>query len=205
MLHPVLQVKDQHPTETAILNSALNLFMLSGEDQVSVTRLIQTAGISRSVFYHYFSGKEDIYAALLLADEIGLGPLIRKNLEAGSLSLLMKEYIKYRLQSVEKYKFLVRVEEKLMRSDCQLERFVQWQRLRRNHIELFSECARKHHGVDGRSYEDNLRFYYGLVWALSNGVANLAGNDLYHELIQDKRGFVRFLAEAVAEVGEASE
>ncbi|GGX51933.1 TetR/AcrR family transcriptional regulator [Saccharospirillum salsuginis] len=205
MLHPVLQVKDQHPTETAILNSALNLFMLSGEDQVSVTRLIQTAGISRSVFYHYFSGKEDIYAALLLADEIGVGPILRKHLEAGSLSGLMKEYVKYRLQSVEKHRFFVRVEEKLLRADCQLERFVQWQRLRRNHIELFSECARKHHGVDKGSYEDNLRFYYGLVWALTSGVASLSGNDLYHEMIPDKRGFVRFLAEAVAEVGEASE
>lgn len=203
MLHPVLQVKDQHPTETAILNSALNLFMLSGEEQVSVTRLIQTSGISRSVFYHYFSGKDDIFAALLLADEMGIGPIIRKHLASGDLSGLMKGYIKYRLQSIEKYRIYLRMERKLTDSNCQLERFTQWQQLRRNHIELFSECVQRRDEGSSRADDDEARFYYGLVWALSSGVASLTDNELYHDLIQDKRGFVQFLAEAVADVGEA--
>ncbi len=205
MLHPVLQVKDQHPTEIAILNSALNLFMLSGEDKVSVTRLIQMAGISRSVFYHYFSGKEDIYAALLLADEVGVGPIIRQNRESGSLSDLMRGYFKYRLQSIEKYRLLLRVENTLTRCDCQLERFVQWQRLRQNHIELFMETARRNRTGDESEnrHDDTHRFYFGFVWALANGMASLSESDLYHELIQDRRGFVRFLTDIVADAGEA--
>lgn len=201
MLNPILQVKDQHPTEVAILNSALNLFLLSGEGQVSVTRLIQAAGISRSVFYYYFSGKDDVYAALLLTDEMGLSPLFIERRQSGDLSDLMRDYLIYRLQSVEKYRFLSRIEKQLVNKGCQLDRFVQWQRLRRNHIEQFSEFARQHMDDPRARDDDTPRFYYGLVWAVADGVASMADNELYHDLIQDRRGFKRFLAAAVSQIG----
>ena len=97
MFRPIASVSDQHPTEVAILSSALNLFMLVGEEQVSVTRLIQTAAISRSVFYHYFSGKDDVYAALLLNDELGLSPLFKQCRESPQLGIahLMREFLNF--------------------------------------------------------------------------------------------------------------
>lgn len=195
MFRPIASVSDQHPTEVAILSSALNLFMLVGEDRVSVTRLIQTAAISRSVFYHYFSGKDDVYAALLLNDELGLSPLFRECREAPGpgIAYLMKEFLNYRLQSIDNYGLYLRLESHLNSTDCRLERFQQWQRLRRNHVEQFTELARQQWGVESHQDDDDLRYLYTLVWLLADGMVSLRNNPMYLELVQDRRGFKRFL------------
>ncbi|WP_028669934.1 TetR/AcrR family transcriptional regulator [Saccharospirillum impatiens] len=195
MFRPIASVSDQHPTEAAILSSALNLFMLVGEDQVSVTRLIQTAAISRSVFYHYFSSKDDVYAALLLNDELGLSPLFRQCRENPELGIahLMREFLNYRMQSIDNYGLFLRLESHLNSVDCQLERFQQWQRLRHNHVELFTELARQQWGVESHQDDDDLRYLYTLVWLLADGMVSLRNNPMYLELVQDRRGFKRFL------------
>ena len=67
------------------------------------------------------------------------------------------------------------------------------------------ETARRNRTGDESEnrHDDTHRFYFGFVWALANGMASLSESDLYHELIQDRRGFVRFLTDIVAEAGEA--
>lgn len=203
MFRPIASVSDQHPTEVAILSSAMNLFMLVGEDQVSVTRLIQTAAISRSVFYHYFSGKEDVYAALLLNDELGLSPLFKQCRETPELGIahLMREFLNYRLQSVDNYGIFLRLENHLNTVDCQLERFRQWQRLRRNHVEQFTELARRQWAVESHQDDDDLRYLYTLVWLLADGMVSLRNNPMYLELVQDRRGFKRFLTRLAEQAG----
>lgn len=207
MFRPIASVSDQHPTEVAILSSALNLFMLVGEDQVSVTRLIQTAAISRSVFYHYFSGKDDVYAALLLNDELGLSPLFKKCRESPELGIahLMREFLNYRLQSIDNYGLFLRLESHLHATDCGLERFGQWQRLRRNHVEQFTDLARRQWGVESHQDDDDLRYLYTLVWLLADGMVSLRNNPMYLELVQDRRGFKRFLTRLAEQAGNRGE
>ncbi|MEP4545817.1 MAG: TetR/AcrR family transcriptional regulator [Saccharospirillum sp.] len=207
MFRPIASVSDQHPTEVAILSSALNLFMLVGEEQVSVTRLIQTAAISRSVFYHYFSGKDDVYAALLLNDELGLSPLFKECRESPELGIahLMREFLNYRLQSIDNYGLFIRLESHLNASDSSLERFQQWQRLRRNHVEQFTELARHQWGVESHQDDDDLRYLYSLVWLLADGMVSLRNNPMYLELVQDRRGFKRFLTRLAEQAGARGE
>jgi AcrR family transcriptional regulator len=203
MFRPIASVSDQHPTETAILSTALNLYMMAGEEQVTVTRLIQTAAISRSVFYHYFSGKEDVYAALLLSDELALSPLFRQCRENPELGIahLMREFLSFRLQSIDNYGLFLRLEAHLNAQDCQLERFQQWQRLRRNHVEQFTEMARQQWAVESHQDDDDLRYLYTLVWLLADGMVSLSKNPLYLELVQDRRGFKRFLTRLAEQAG----
>ncbi|WP_394169358.1 TetR/AcrR family transcriptional regulator [Saccharospirillum alexandrii] len=207
MFRPIASVSDQHPTEVAILSSALNLFMLVGEEQVSVTRLIQTAAISRSVFYHYFSGKDDVYAALLLNDELGLSPLFKQCRESPELGIahLMREFLNYRLQSIDNYGLFIRLESHLNASDSCLERFQQWQRLRRNHVEQFTELARQQWEVESHQDDDDLRYLYTLVWLLADGMVSLRNNPMYLELVQDRRGFKRFLTRLAEQAGARGE
>ena len=56
----------------AILTAAEQEFSIHSYDKVSVFKIAQNAGISRSGFYYYFSGKEDIYQFILfgLRDEL---------------------------------------------------------------------------------------------------------------------------------------
>ncbi|PTY36625.1 hypothetical protein BGP77_04835 [Saccharospirillum sp. MSK14-1] len=199
MLNTLLPVKDRHPTESAILNSAMSLFLLAGEDSVTVSRLIQTAGISRSVFYHHFSGKDDLYAAMLLSDELGIGEMLHRVRRSQDLATLMRECLKYRIQHIDKHRLMMRLETKLAGEGSNLERYRQWQRLKRNHMALFAEITSELLDVDADS--DDLRFLYGLVWTLADGLASLRDNELYHELIQDRRGFSRFLLDTIAQIG----
>lgn len=200
MLNTFLPAKDRHPTESAILNSAMSLFLLAGEDSVTVSRLIQTAGISRSVFYHHFSGKDDLYAAMLLSDELGIGDMLHRVRRNQDPTILMRECLKYRIQHLDKHRLMMRLENRLTTEGVNLERYRQWQRLKRNHMALFAEIASELLGVDADS--DELRFFYGLVWTLADGLATLRDNELYHELIQDRRGFSRFLLDTVAQIGQ---
>lgn len=56
----------------AILNAAEQEFSAHSYDKVSVFKIARNAEISRSGFYYYFSGKEDIYQFILygLRDEL---------------------------------------------------------------------------------------------------------------------------------------
>lgn len=202
MLNTLLPVKDRHPTESAILNSAMSLFLLVGEESVTIGRLIQTAGISRSVFYHHFSGKNDLYAGLLLSDELGMADTLQRARRSPDLPALLRECLKHRIQHLDKHRLLMRLELKLAQQGNELERYRQWQRLKRSHMAQFTELASSPLGVDPDS--DELRFLYGMVWTMADGLAALRDNELYHELIQDRRGFSRFLMDAVARMGEQS-
>lgn len=202
MVEADFTIQEQAPSEKALITSALNLFIIQHEDTISVTQLIKGAGISRSVFYRYFSSKEDVFAAILLTDELALTPLLKELRVYGRVSELLREYLKFRIQHIEKYRVLVRLERTLLNQECDLLRFRQWQTLRRQHVEEFTDIVESKLSRLSPVEKDNVRFYYGLVWSIANGVANLSESDFFHDLIQDRRGFTRFLLDSVESIGE---
>lgn len=197
-----LAIKEQSAAEKAIVTSALNLFIIHHEDTISVTQLIKAAGTSKSSFYKYFASKEDVYAAILLADELALTPILKDLRVYGSVADLLQQYLKFRIQHIDKYRVLVRLERHLNETIKPVERFEQWQALRRVHVDEFSAIveakASRFKPVD----RENIRFYYGLVWSIASGVAALSESDFFHELILDRRGFTRFLLESVGNIGD---
>jgi AcrR family transcriptional regulator len=52
-----------------ILEKSLHLFALKGFDEVSVDDIMSATNCSHGLFYHYFTGKEDIYNALMKQKE----------------------------------------------------------------------------------------------------------------------------------------
>ncbi|WP_078292331.1 TetR/AcrR family transcriptional regulator [Mycobacterium sp. D16R24] len=57
-------VKHPEVRRTELLDLAMALFLERGYDTVSLNDLIATSGISKGAFYHYFSSKEALVAAL---------------------------------------------------------------------------------------------------------------------------------------------
>ncbi|WP_315830867.1 TetR/AcrR family transcriptional regulator [Bradyrhizobium prioriisuperbiae] len=57
-------VKHPEVRRTEILDCAQSLFLTRGYDQASLNDVIAEAGLSKGAFYHYFSSKEDLLAAL---------------------------------------------------------------------------------------------------------------------------------------------
>jgi len=202
MLDENYTIQEQTPSEKALITSALNLFIIHNENTINATQLIKASGVSKAIFYRYFANKEDVYAAILLTDEIALTPMLKDLRVYGSVSDLLEQYLKFRIQHVEKYRVLVRLEKHLLDKKCDLVRFKQWQVLRRQHVDEFTSIVESKLSRLKTIDKENIRFYYGLVWSIANGLANLSESDFFHELILDRRGFTRFLLDSVASIGE---
>jgi len=136
----------------------------------------------------------------LLQDEHELTPILSRLRVYGSLPDLLESYLSFRVQHIDRYRILVGVEKELNRS-TELPRYQQWLQLRRQHVDEFTRIVRSKLAKSQDIDEENLRFYYGLVWTLATGVAHLSEQDFFHQLIVDRRGFVKFLLETVNLVG----
>ncbi|WP_196157888.1 TetR/AcrR family transcriptional regulator [Reinekea sp. G2M2-21] len=202
MLEDQFTIAEQSPSERAVITSALNLFIIHHENTINVAQLMKAVGVSKATFYKYFANKEDVYAAILLTDEMALTSMLKDLRVYGTVSDLLEQYLKFRIQHVEKYRVLVRLEKYLLEKKCELPRFTQWQLLRRQHVDEFSSIVESKLSRMKPIDKENVRFYYGLVWSIANGVANLSESDFFHELILDRRGFTRFLLESVSSIGE---
>jgi hypothetical protein len=55
------------PTAERILDAARNLFSEKGFDAASISEIGRSAGVSKSLFYHYFRTKEDVLKAIFVA------------------------------------------------------------------------------------------------------------------------------------------
>ncbi len=80
-------------TRQRILKAAEWVFRREGYGEAAVEKILDEAGISRGAFYHHFSGKEEVFKALLDAhlDEgfsefAGVGP-------AGSLRAVIERFV----------------------------------------------------------------------------------------------------------------
>lgn len=195
-------ISEQSPAEKAIIATALNLFIVHNESQINVTKLLNAAGINKSSFYKLFANMDDVYAAILLTDEISLSPLLKKLRIYGNLSDLLSEYLSFRIQNIERYKVLTRLETHLHKNKVTLDRFESWQKLRRNHVDEFTSIVESKLTPDKSMDKENIRFYYGLVWSIASGIGQLSDSDFFHELILDRRGFNRFIIDSVQTVGE---
>jgi AcrR family transcriptional regulator len=50
-----------------IVNTATNLFLQKGFKEVTMKELVQSAGISKGAFYHYFTSKEQVFEEVVLS------------------------------------------------------------------------------------------------------------------------------------------
>ena len=55
------------PAAERILDAACNLFSEKGFDAASISEIGRSAGVSKSLFYHYFRTKEDVLKAIFTA------------------------------------------------------------------------------------------------------------------------------------------
>ncbi|MEJ2072260.1 MAG: TetR/AcrR family transcriptional regulator [Reinekea sp.] len=201
-LNDAYVIQEPSPSEKALITSALTLYSIHQEKNISVTQLVKAAGISKSVFYRYFANIDDVYAAILLTDELQLTPILKELRAYGTISDLLKHYLRFRIRHIEKYRLLIRIEQYLSDKNCDVPRYAQWNNLRRQHMDEFMSIVESKLSRTKVMDREQLKFYYGLVWAMASGVANLYENDFFLESIQDRRGFTQFLLESVSSIGE---
>ncbi|MEJ2042054.1 MAG: DUF1285 domain-containing protein [Reinekea sp.] len=203
-LNDAYVIQEPSPSEKALITSALTLYSIHQEKNISVTQLVKAAGISKSVFYRYFANIDDVYAAILLTDELQLTPILKELRAYGTISDLLKHYLRFRIRHIEKYRLLIRIEQYLSDKNCDVPRYAQWNNLRRQHMDEFMSIVESKLSRTKVMDREQLKFYYGLVWAMASGVANLYENDFFLESIQDRRGFTQFLDSILQQISDTN-
>ena len=191
MLTPNVRAQTNDPREFQLLNTALNLFIRVGIEKVNLQHIIKSAALNKNAFYRFFESKNDLMASLLLSNELELSDLLNSYSDPKKL---VDAYIKFRLQSFDKYIVLTEIERLLDEQGCQLEKFLAWKRLRAVQVDMISRILISNK-ADKRGSESP-RYYYGLIWALIHGTSHLSHNAFFHQLVGDRRGFTKFLSDA---------
>lgn len=199
-----VEVKVQSPAEKALITSALNLFVIQNEVHVSVSQLLQVTGISKATFYKHFANKEDLYAAILLNDEMSLSKLLKDIKTYGNVSQLLSEFLKYRIQQIEKLRLLTRLEKHLRNANSDVDRFLQWKLLRQSHYQEFVAIIQAKNEDEHALDRETINYYYALIVVLTRGLSDLSESEHFQELVSDKRGFIQFLLNSIEKTGEIS-
>lgn len=58
-------VKEHDERKNEIIDTAAKLFVTKGYEQCSVNDILNTIGIAKGTFYHYFKSKEDVLDAVI--------------------------------------------------------------------------------------------------------------------------------------------
>ena len=97
-------------TRAQILTTAIELFSRHGLDAVTVDQIAETADVGKGTIYNYFKTKEDVVVAFMAAIESRvqskLGHLVAS---AGSLDLILAQFIEFQFRLKKQYYQFVRV------------------------------------------------------------------------------------------------
>jgi len=97
-------------TRAQILTTAIELFSRHGLDAVTVDQIAEAADVGKGTIYNYFKTKEDVVVAFMAAIESRvqskLGHLVAS---AGSLDLILAQFIEFQFRLKKQYYQFVRV------------------------------------------------------------------------------------------------
>lgn len=192
MLTPNIRNKESDPKELNIINTALNLFIRVSVDRVSMQQIALAAGVGKTTLYQFFESKNDLLAALLLNDEQELEEFFLQANLTSDPGILLEKYIKFRLQSFDKYKVLYQIEVKLDSEGTPPDRFLLWKNLRGRHIEYMARAIQD--VVNIQEADINPLHFYSFVWSFIHGAAQLSESSFFQHLTEDRRSFIQFLS-----------
>jgi TetR/AcrR family transcriptional regulator, repressor for neighboring sulfatase len=88
---------DSAVTRQAILAAARELFAAHGVDGVSVRQIAAKAGVNHALVHRYFGAKDDMVAAILLAEAQRMSALGRPEADAGTSLAALRETLLHAL------------------------------------------------------------------------------------------------------------
>ncbi len=88
---------DSAVTRQAILSAARELFAAHGVDGVSVRQIAAKAGVNHALVHRYFGAKDDMVAAILLAEGQRMSALGRPEADAGTSLAALREVLLHTL------------------------------------------------------------------------------------------------------------
>jgi len=190
--------KGKENRKNTILRAARRLFFDRGFKAVTVDNIAAKSEISKGSIYLCFESKDEIYAQILISDNIALYETIKNfsATEASAAQLLLefaRIYVDYFLNNNELFRILMTFmmhTDQMNLTEKQNKELVQ---STNENIKIISEIIQK--GIDSGEFSpiDNIRQIQNGIWGMLNGVISLylfTGNptkrtERIHSTVQD--------------------
>ena len=170
--------KEKENRKNTILRAARRLFFDRGFKSVTVDNIAAKSEVSKGSIYLCFESKEEIYAQILISDNIALYERI-KNFSAteASASQLLLEfariYVDYFLNDKELFRILMTFMMQTGQMNLTEKQNTELIRSTNENIKIISEIIQK--GIDSGEFSPigNIRQMQNAIWGMLNGVISL--------------------------------
>lgn len=195
---PEKRKKEKENKKNTILKAARKLFFDRGFKFVTVDSIAAKAGVSKGSIYLYFDSKEEIYAQVLITDNIELNKNIKifSTREAPAAELLLEFsqiYINYFLDHNELFRILMTFMLQTEQMNLTQEQNTELIRTTNDNIKVISTIIQR--GIDSGEFAPiiDIRQAQNAIWGLFNGIISLylfMGNpakraDRIHSMVKD--------------------
>jgi len=190
--------KEKENRKNTILKAARRLFFDRGFKSVTVDNIAAKSEVSKGSIYLCFESKEEIYAQILIAENIALYERIRNfsAIEASAAQLLLefsRIYVNYFLNDNELFRILMTYMMQTGHMNLTEKQNTELIRSTNENIKIISQIIQK--GIDSGEFSpvSNIRQIQNAIWGMLNGIISLylfTGNptkrmERIHSTVQD--------------------
>lgn len=193
--------KEKENKKNNILRAARKLFFDRGFKSVTVDSIAAKAGVSKGSVYLYFDSKEEIYAQVLIADNVELNKKLKtfSAKEASGAELLLEFsqiYINFFLDNNELFRILMTFMLQTEQMNLTEEQNAELIRTTHENIKLMSTIIQESIDKGEFSPAIDIRQTQNAIWGLLNGIISLflfMGNpakraERIHSMVKDSLG-----------------
>jgi AcrR family transcriptional regulator len=190
--------KEKENRRNIILKAARRLFMDRGFKAVTVDSIAAKSEVSKGSIYLCFESKEEIYAQILIADNLALYERVKNfaSIEASAAQLLQefsRIYVNYFMNDKELFRILMTFMMQTTQMNLTEKQNTELIKSTNENIRIISEIIQK--GIDSGEFSpvNNIRQVQNAIWGMLNGVISLflfTGNPIkrmerIHSTVQD--------------------
>lgn len=168
--------------EQRIIDAAVELFLESSIDRITVSKIAVRAGIGKGTVYKHFLTKNEILIRIILDYERNITSSLTdgiKRAEAGDSGAAAKSYFKSRLENPKLDRLIQQLEDRLIESGDVIEQVKELHQLRLSNEDALNGLTSKL--IDRGVLEDvPPHFHYLACWALAQGAVELCFNKTWN-------------------------
>ena len=194
------KVREFRRREQEILDTALKLFLETGEDSVTVEMIADAVGIGKGTIYKHFKSKVEIYLRLMIDYERDLNALMKSVDFERDKEALSRAYFEFRMRDPQRYRLFLRLEEKVLKADQLPELLEELHALRDSNLEYLNQLI-KGRIAEGKLEDVPPNFHVLAAWALVHGAVGLYHSPFWSNVLEDQEGFFQFLMDIGVRMG----
>lgn len=192
MLTPVFHNAQLAPVELTILNAAINLAIRMSTDALSMTQIQKAAGVSKASLYQYFASKLDVWAGILLEEDLERAQRAQELVKHSRLDAWEDYFYQLTLHPA-KLVALQYMESALRQAEPDLPRYHAWLQQRRRFMDVMVYAAQQQ-GSEAAHAQQRV----AMIWVMLEGWLRLHKEPDFREFCTGRQVFAMSMAQQFA-------